>query len=300
MNRRLLLFPLLLLLLAGAAVAQTPRDTDRYERFLLPFHASVSNSSGVWFVQWWFRNEGAAAVDAFPLGMQCGFPPPPRPDGPLVHVLSNPALHPRTHITCLAGDVLPSFPVPPFVPVISAAPGAFLYIERTGADDVIVNGTIRWLSHGVSGSAVELRGIRETAFLSGTRSVMPIPVVADRRYAIRIYALPESLASSPRATVRVYEMQPLVPRPEEQLRATIPVELQVPASRILPCELCDVPAAGYVPAVAQVFNLSIGSNEPRPSTLRIEIEPESPDLRWWAVVSATHNATNEMALYQPR
>ncbi len=299
MNRRLLLFALLLLL-AGAAVAQTPRDASRYERVLLPFHASVSNPSGVWSVQWWFRNEGGAAVDAFPLATQCGLPPPPRPDGPLVFVLRNPSLPSRTSISCPAGDALPSVLIPPIVPVVSAAPGAFLYIERAGAGDVIVNGTIRWFSHGLSGSAVELRGIRETSFLRGTRSVMPIPVVADRRYAIRIYALPESLASSPRATVRVYEMQPVTARPEEQLRATISVELQVPASRILPCELCDVPAAGYVPAVAQVFNLSIGSNEPRPSTLRIEIEPESPDLRWWAVVSATHNATNEMALYQPR
>jgi hypothetical protein len=89
--------------------------------------------------------------------------------------------------------------------------------------------------------------------------------------------------------------------PHEQLISAMPVELRVPSHRVLPClNVCDVPAVPYVPAVAEVFDLSPPpGNFGGPSTLRVEIVPESSALRWWAVVSATDNATNEITLHSP-
>lgn len=293
---------LAVVLLAATAFAETPRDPQSYTRLLLPFHASLSTPGGTWFVQWWVRNEGDIAADAFPLATSCGLPPPPGPDGPRVFMRPNPALPAQTTVTCLAGDVLPSFPVPPFVPVVSSSSGALLYVETARKSEVAIGGTVRWLSQSGNGAPVALRAIPQESFIRGTRSIMPIPFASGRRYSLRVYALPESLRSGGRATVRVYDMQPaFVTTPQEQLRATIAIELVMPQSRLLSClNACDLPSVDYTPATAALFNLFDGSDRTGiPPTYRIEIDPESDDLRWWAVVSAT-DPHNEIVLYEPR
>lgn len=299
MRRSLLV---LIAFLTVTAHAQSPRIPHQYTRLLLPFHASLPTGIGTWSVQWWFRNEGTTPVDAFPLAFRCGLPPPPSPDGPLVFMRGNPALPPATTLTCIAGDVLPSLLSPPFVPVVSAAPGALLYVETASVDQVIVGGSVRWVGMESSAGAAELRAIPEGAFVAGTRSILPVPAIANHRYAVRVYALPETVAASARAVVRVYEMRgALTFTSGEVLIATIPIDLRLPTHRVLPCSnACDVPAVPYAPAIAEVFDVETGARNPTPnSTLRIEVVPESPSLRWWAVVSATDNTSREVHLYQP-
>lgn len=290
-----------LCLVAVDAVSQPSRAASEYERLLLPFQTSVSAGNAAWQVAWWFRNESETAVDVFPLAYSCGLPPPPTPDGPRVFVVPSPALPPRTTVSCLAGDVLPSVPVPPSIPVVSSSPGAFLYVEASRARDVIVAGSVRWISRESSTGAAALTAIHQDAFLRGSRSIMPIPAISGRRYAIRVYALPESLGASANVVVHVYEMQPkLAFSPHEELRLTIPIRLEIPRSRVLPClGVCDVPPVPFAPAVAEVLGSDWAGAMVQPSTLRVEISPESPDLRWWAVVSATDNVSNEISLYQP-
>ena len=95
-------------------------------------------------------------------------------------------------------------------------------------------------------------------------------------------------------------MQAFGHAPGDELVRSIPIELEIPINRLLSClGSCDLPAVSYVPAVAQAFDLAAPDPSGRPSTLRFELVPESPDLRWWAVVSATDNATQEITLYQP-
>jgi hypothetical protein len=292
---------LLVLVVCVPLFAQMPRAAGDYVRYLLPFHASTSSANGTWFVDWWIRNEGEVAADAFPLAFRCGLPPPPGPEGPRVFMLGRPALPAKTTVSCLVGDVLPSTPVPPTVPVVSASSGAFVYVESAHARNVTFGGNVRWFGIGRNGAAASLRAVPAGSFLSGARSIMPVPAMPERRYAIRVYALPESLAAGARAELRVYEMSPAdVVRPEEQLRHTAAIELRVPESRVLPClNACDIPPLGYVPAVAEVFGLPIADNRGRISTLRFEIVPESPSLRWWAVVSATDNVNHDIAVWEP-
>lgn len=292
--RRLITF--LLFAAAMAAHAQAPRVPSQYTRVLLPFHASVPAGSGTWFVQWWFRNDGQAPADVFPLAALCGLPPP----GGGVFVFRNPSLPAETTLTCLAGDALPSFPVPPSVPVLSTAPGAFVYVE-SAARQVRISGTIQLFSPMRNGAAAALNAIPEASFLAGKRSILPVPLTAGRRYAIRVYALPETLQVSPRVQVRIYDLQPQTSMaPYEELAATIPLELSTPPSGLRPClGPCDLPDVGYVPAVAEAFQIAPPLGFMQRTTLRVEIVPESESLRWWAVVSATDNATNDVSLYEP-
>lgn len=284
--------------LATLADAQSARVPAQYKRLLLPFHLYGSSGAGQWAVSWWFRNDGAEDADAFPLAIQCGLPTP----WPSTFILPKPSLPARTTLNCPADDIVPSLLVPPFIPVISSGPGAFLYVERS-AQQVTVGGSVyRSWPREPAASATPLEAVPEEAFLSGTRSILPVIIEPDRRYAIRLYALPETIAQSPRVRVRVWDMQPTAFEwPHEELNATFDLELRIPVSSIRPCiNQCDVPDLTYVPAVAEAFDLVRPfARKPVRPAFRVEITPESPSLRWWAAVSATDNETHEITIYQP-
>lgn len=291
----------LLILIAAIAVtnadAQVRRASD-YDRLLLPFHASVAGVQGRWRVQWWLRNDGTVPVDAFPLALGCGLPPPPAPDPP-VFIVARPAVRPSQTLSCPAGDALPSVPVPGYIPVRGSV-GAFLYVEK-GQKQLTVSGTVGWEPPFETVDPPQLHAVPESAFRCGTGSVLPVPIAPDTRYALRIYALPETLDSN-RIVIRVFEMQPqFSPRSEERLIATVAGELALQGASLPPCSgPCDLPQVPLAPAIYQLFDL------PKPergfqfqSPMRVEISPESPNVQWWAVVSATDNPTQRIRLFQP-
>lgn len=107
---------------------------------LLPFHASVPTAEGAWVVDWWFRNDGDRAVDLFPLAVIGGLPPPGPPE--FVSIASYPAAPPHSTLKSPAGDVIPTLFVPPFVPVKTRTPGAFLYVEDPGRSGIAIGGTL--------------------------------------------------------------------------------------------------------------------------------------------------------------
>lgn len=276
------------------ASSPQPRDPQKCTRLLIPFHEGVVAVVGVWNVNWWIHNDGDTAADAFPLAVGGGLPPPPGPDGPRVFILGNPAIGPHGTPHGTHGDALPAYPAPPVVPVVTTGTGAFLYAESARLAQLVIGGSLQFNN----GPATALHAIPETSFASGTRSILPIPLLTGSRYALRIYALPET-AGNPRVTVRIYDMQPLSLHDDEPLIATIQTSLIMPASRILPCfEPCDVPGGSFAPASLQLFNLAWRDPSEFFSTLRVEIEPQSPDLRWWAVVSATDNVSGAVTLYE--
>lgn len=282
------------------ALAEGPvGGTPRYDRFLLPFHASVPAFTGFWRVQWWLRNDGDAPVDAFPVALQCGLPPPPTPEGPPVTIVPSPAVGARSTLSCLQGDVLPSFPIPGFIPVRDSV-GAFLYVEKA-REQLTVSGSVVWHTGWESAEATQLQAVPDSAFRTGTASILPITVAPNARYAVRVYALPETLDTK-ELTIRVFEMQPQeVFMPRERLIATISGELAVQQASLPPCRgRCDLPDVALAPAIYQFFGL------PTPergfqfqSPMRVEISPESPNVRWWALVTATDNLTQQIQLFGP-
>lgn len=297
MTRRVAVVTIAAILFAiGNAAASSPqkRDPQNYTRLLIPFHQSVAAATGIWNVHWWIHNDSDTAVDAFPLAVGGGLPPPPGPEGPRAYVLSSPAIAPRSTPHGTYGDVVPFNPAPPVIPVATAGPGAFLYVESAHLGKLAIGGSLQFNN----GPATALHAVPEASFSNGTRSILPIPLFTGSRYALRIYALPETAGNS-RVTVRIYDMQALSFGPSEPLVATIAASLVVPESRVLPClDPCDLPSVSYAPASVQIFDIARREPSAFFSTLRVEIEPESPALRWWAVVSATDNSTGAVTLYE--
>ncbi|MEA2238786.1 MAG: hypothetical protein QOC81_3510 [Thermoanaerobaculia bacterium] len=278
----------------ASAASPQPRDPQKYTRLLIPFHESVVAVGGVWNVHWWIHNDSDTPTDAFPLAVGGGLPPPPGPEGPRVFILGNPAIVPHGTPHGMNGDALPAYPAAPVVPVITTGTGAFLYAESGHLAQLAIGGSLQFNN----GPAAALHAIPETSFASGTRSILPIPVLTGSRYALRIYALPET-AGSPEVTVRIYDMQALSLGGDEPLIAMIQTSLVTPASRVGPCfEPCDVPGGPFAPASLQLFDLARRDPSALFSTLRVEIEPQSPNLRWWAVVSATDNVSQAVTLYE--
>lgn len=192
-----------------------------------------------------------------------------------------------------------SFPVPADIPVRGSI-GAFLYIEK-GQNELTVSGTVGWEPSLETVAHPQLQAIPESAFRYGTGSILPVPIASDTRYALRVYALPETLGSSG-IVIRFFEMQPqFSPRSEEELIATVSGAFAEQDASLPPCVgSCDVPLVTLAPAIYQMFEL------PKPergfrfqSPMRVEISPESPHVRWWAVVSATDDLTQRVLLFQP-
>ncbi len=289
----------LFFLASTVALAEGPIGAaPEYDRFLLPFHASVPAFDGFWRVQWWLRNDGDAPVDAFPVALNCGLPPPPTPLGPPVFIVPPPAVGAHSTLSCLQGDALPSFPIPGSIPVRDSV-GAFLYVEKA-REQMSVSGSVVWQGGVESVEPAQLRAVPDSAFRKGAASILPIAVAPNARYAIRVYALPETLDAK-ELTIRVFEMQPQPTfRPEERLITTISGELAVPEASLPPCRgRCDLPEVALAPAIYQFFGLPIPERGFQfQSPMRVEISPESPNVRWWALVTATNNMTQQIQLFE--
>lgn len=282
------------MILAPPAVAQ--RSAPAYEAVLIPFANSVRTGSGIWFPQVWFRNDGDVPADIFPLGATGGLTPPP--EFPSLFLLPYPSVPPRSTPLFLASDGLPTFLIPPIIPVSSATPGAFVYVERNRIDQVSIGGSLVWASFAAFSSATELPIVRTSRFRSGRSSILGVSVEARERYSLRIFAHPESFGAE-EFTVRVFNMQPQnVSETDEVFLFEMTTTLRTDVDQsLLPCAIpCEVPAVPFKPAFAELFSLPT----PLGAVLRIELEPAEAGVRYWAVVSATHNDTNQVEFFELR
>jgi hypothetical protein len=289
---------LVVLSFAGVAYAQQ-RDLSGYSRVLLPFHESVRTADGWWNVNWWIRNDGDVAVDVYPVAYSGGLPPPPE-FRDFVFLARYPAASPRSTLKTIAGDVSSAPFIPAFVPLRTKGVGAFIHVETVAGSTLAVSGTIAFRSQELQPAPTPLRAIPERAFLEGRHSIVAVPEVPNARYDLRVYALQESVGMTG-VTIRVYDTQATIRSTEDLLVSTQTADLRSPATSLAPCYIpCDAPAADLAPATLEVFNLIGPQPEPWfPHTYRIEIEPDSPDVRWWAVLSTMDTATRHVTVYQP-
>ena len=292
--RRLFVLACLLVVMSAAGAT---RDPAQYTRYLLPVYGyTQAPPFAVWAAAWWFRNDGDTAADLFPIA---SIAQPPLGPEPMIYIFAAPSLPAHDTPSTPAGDALPTWVNPPFIPTQSDGPGRFLYLEKTKTSAVKIAGSLQWLDRDYSATPTPLHASPEEAFLRGTRSIFPVPRNDGSRYALRLYALPETLGSGD-VTVRVYEMQqPYAIEMGNHLLGSVSARLQPANASLLPCVVCGVPDVTLAPAGAQIFALPIGTDRRSPSTFRFEIEPASPELRWWAVVSVTNNETQQVSLFEP-
>ena len=280
---------IVILLLAASSAFAAHRDPAGYDRVLLPFSGFTSGVGGSWFAQWWFRNDGDTDVDVFPLARSCGFCPP------AFRLSIVGAIPPHTTPMYFPGDVLPGPLVPLSIPVAASPPGVFLYLERGKAAQLAITGFLgRFTFSGSQRRSVSsaLHAVPENRFRRGRQSIF-VPLAAGSRYTLRVFALPESVDNAA-VTVRSFTVPEIAGFPAiggETLTATAVLDLTTPSSegfRSGCAGECDVPHVAYKPAVAESAILNAPFQQvPLPTLMRIEIEPASPNVKWWAVVSAT-------------
>jgi hypothetical protein len=279
-----------MLLFASSAFAA--RDPAKYDVVLLPFSGVTSGYGGSWAVEWWFHNDGDAPVDVFPLATSCGICPPAG------RISITGPIPPHTTPRYFPGDVTVGPLAPMVIPVEPTPPGVLLYVERGKADQLTITGFLG-RSNTFSGSrrrsvSTALRAVPESRFRRGRQSIL-LPAVAGSRYMLRIYALPSFPTAFTVRSISVSEMLSLVPSGDQLLRTDV-VELFMTPSfynefRSQCASPCDVPFVFYKPAAGEIA-LQLPA-----ALVRIEIEPSLPDVKWWAVVSAT-STTDEVQFFE--
>ena len=242
-----------------------------YETVLLPVYLDgrVSGANGSqWQTDLWIRNDGTKPVALAP--WEC-------PPG---HAC--PAVVPLTR-TLGAGESiqnLPAFFRPP-----TANTGRLLYIWRDGAENVSLQLRFADVSRGALNGGTEMPVVREKDLRTKTVTLQNVPFAGPFRVLVRVFDVDHGAAQF---RLNVYAQQ--AGSGNEVLYTTTLT--------------ATTPQTGdfhYEPAYAQ-FDLSTLLQRPAvwPQAFRIEVEPLTPNSRFWAFASITNNDTQLVTLVSPQ
>jgi hypothetical protein len=169
--------------------------------------------------------------------------------------------------------------------------GHFMAVEKSVASDVHFELRVRDLSREMETAGTEIPVVREADFLTRPVSLLDVPLRADLRHALRIYALDPA----PGAVVRV--------RYYEQLEQQQPFAHGPFTDRLLYETVRQFQGHGgfqWRPGYIELLDSEVASSlPPGIRTLRIDLVPETEALRYWAFISVTHNATQHITTITP-
>lgn len=165
-------------------------------------------------------------------------------------------------------------------------PGVLLYLKRDEADLFAFSLHIKDRSRSTTTAGTEIPVVREGELSSGKLLLLNVPFQSGFRNLLRIYD-PFPLGDSPVVKIRILS------NADEILR-----ELNVTLDRSSHNDLPHIP--GY-PGYAQVADFEdIQSRLGSSQTARIEIEPLTPGLKFWAFVAVTNNETQHVTTITPQ
>jgi hypothetical protein len=160
-------------------------------------------------------------------------------------------------------------------------PGTVLKVPAGQSAQLSFNLRVRDISRQAENWGTEIPVVRETELSTSTIQLLNIPVEGRFRQTLRIYALTTRDGAAPTVRVRVYPLQD-----EGKL-----VELDLPLRVEQPVEL----AFAQVSAFRETFQLPASI-----TNIRVEIEPLTLGLRFWAFVSVTNNDTQHVTTITPQ
>jgi hypothetical protein len=290
---------LILLLVAFPLLAQE-RNSANYERLLIPVLTGVLPGAygSLWQTTLLLRNDGDTTLDAFPLSSDCL-----TSIGCYRSVRSAPAFHPHQ-----TGYHYSPYQLGPFGTKGSAT-GSFLYVERGRIAQLSARLAVSDVSRTPAGST-EIPLVPESEFFDMPRSILGVPLVPAMRVSLRVYTADERPDTT--ATVRIHE---LLPRP-----SPVPPYIDGPAllaERTFTfvhdaaddnCGFFTLgcpPGVRYLPSTIVIGNLldafpELATAREQPRGLRIEIEPVTPGLRYWPLVTATRDVDGFVSAFTVR
>jgi hypothetical protein len=184
---------------------------------------------------------------------------------------------------CIPMPIPPGETNAPFIPYASSAtPGRLFYVSNDVAAKVWLELRTQDLSRQSQTWGTEIPVIPDERLLSGTSELLNIPLDDRFRQTLRVYD-PDA-AGTTAVTVRIF---PGVGGPKIA-EVTLPLAAdQTPGSAS--------PGYAAIGWLAQRFPEAVAQQ-----TIRIEIEPATPGLRYWAFVSVANNETQHVTIIQPQ
>jgi hypothetical protein len=171
------------------------------------------------------------------------------------------------------------------IPPSSQVPGELRYVPRDMGSQLTFNLRIRDLSRALSSWGTEIPVIRDTSALTGPANLLAIPTDDQFRATLRAYDLFPSPAGDPLVRLRVYSMT------DDSLLGETDLALHSGS----PTEYPLRPNYGLVTNLLQQFPAATGKG-----LVRIEVQPLTPGLRYWAFVSVTNNDTQHVTTVTPQ
>jgi hypothetical protein len=264
------LFPLLLLTALNVSAAD-----PIYERVLIPLQIKdVPGAFGtLWSTELVVRNEGE--VPALIFDQVCWYECHCGTSHCIFYRATAP--HERAKFVGGAGDLDFVFP------------GTFVHVEKTRAADVFFSLRLYEESRRATEFGVEVPVVRERDFLTSRTWLVNVPTVTTSRVHLRVYGL-ESPSGEGVVRIRIYSGDALDAR-YDQLLPLRPSHL----SR-------RIPAPGdhneVVPGIGVLYLSPEITGDA--TTVRLSIEPVTPELRFWAMASITSNTTQNVTLVTPQ
>lgn len=267
---------LICILFIATSLHGLEREPAGYEQYLLPVYLQSARPGAFdsqWITEFTARNEGETPVQFFQeeRAFFCDCP------GMIGACAPGTLTQPHTQMrTSLQGDLNP------------ANRGVFVYVSKNATTAFQLR--VRDISRTSESWGTELPVVHSTDFRSSAIHLLDVPVRENYRQHLRIYG-----ASSPSGTAnvrarlyssdgndvlaeRVLSLAP--PHPDDRLQA----ESSRPAR----------------PAYAEITPLSSMLNAAGPETVRVEITPLTPGIRFWGFIAITNNETQHVTLVTPQ
>ena len=276
--RGAVLSALIALLMSAEASAHHQNRPENYDRIIVPIlsEAVISGAGGTqWATTLTVHNSGAVPVEVTggpSTGHVAACPPQP------CRVFLSGGQTTRIGYKGLASNLQI------YNPWADRFPGLMVYVEKPHSPSIHFDLQLYELSRG---NSVELPVIRESDFRTSTIILPDVPVIENHRIALRIYD--GDYSDSDRiVVVRVF------PYGSNNLIAQSEFELQRPFPQN-PLQLSVWPGYASITDLVGAFP-ALGDFE----SIRIEVEPLTPNLRFWAFASVTSNTTQRVRLFRPQ
>jgi hypothetical protein len=170
-------------------------------------------------------------------------------------------------------------------------PSGLVYVEKEKGEAIHFSLHVRDLSRGNESFGTELGVARESEFRNTAVYFLNVPIASNLRHTLRIYDVdPELREGSPaRARVRAFE-----PFSSVDVMNTV---YELPERNDFGMIERPLPAiAGYVEVALNDLRSSSVSGD----RLIIGVEPLTPGLRFWTMLSVTDNVTQHATLFTPQ
>ena len=173
--------------------------------------------------------------------------------------------------------------------------GEFLYVGSPGIGKVTFNLRVHDISRDTSTFGTTIPVVREKNVYTGKLQLINIPISSDFRSALRVFDF-DSNTKVPRVVrLRIYDMCGAGPFDRDcSDTPLVDTTVSLPNGGEESYTNPDHPGFAMIGDLATAFPQLAGQ-----SRVRIDLDPVTADLRFWAFVSTTHNETQEVTVITP-